>query len=121
MRIKLEPLYPLVSAVLRVSSLLLAFELLHYTTARPLCSRNGNVQDPPLAWLQARPAVRLQATAGHQDDSDRYCTLPASLEGQLMPFQREGVKFALRHGGRALIGDEMGLVGWLGAGWHGWL
>jgi SWI/SNF-related matrix-associated actin-dependent regulator 1 of chromatin subfamily A len=26
-----------------------------------------------------------------------------------MPFQREGVKFALKHGGRALIGDEMGL------------
>ena len=26
-----------------------------------------------------------------------------------MAFQREGVRFALRHGGRALIGDEMGL------------
>lgn len=25
--------------------------------------------------------------------------------------QREGVKFALRRGGRVLIGDEMGLVG----------
>lgn len=68
----------------------------------------------PLAALPCLPR-RVQATAGHQDDSDRYCTLPASLEGQLMPFQREGVKFALRHGGRALIGDEMGLVGWAGA------
>lgn len=27
-----------------------------------------------------------------------------------MPFQREGIKFALRHGGRALIGDEVGAV-----------
>lgn len=26
-----------------------------------------------------------------------------------MPFQREGVKFALARGGRCLIGDEMGL------------
>ena len=26
-----------------------------------------------------------------------------------MQFQREGVQFALRHGGRVLIGDEMGL------------
>ena len=27
-----------------------------------------------------------------------------------MPFQRAGVEFALRRGGRALIADEMGLV-----------
>ena len=26
-----------------------------------------------------------------------------------MPFQRDGIKFALKHGGRALVGDEMGL------------
>ena len=32
-----------------------------------------------------------------------------SLEQQLMPFQREGVKFALSQGGRVLFGDEMGL------------
>ena len=43
------------------------------------------------------------------DESDRYKLIPARLEGRLMAFQREGVKFALRHGGRALIGDEMGL------------
>lgn len=29
----------------------------------------------------------------------------------LPALQREGVKFALRRGGRVLIGDEMGLVG----------
>ena len=43
------------------------------------------------------------------DESQRYARIPARLEGRLMAFQREGVRFALRHGGRALIGDEMGL------------
>ncbi|PRW20657.1 SWI SNF-related matrix-associated actin-dependent regulator of chromatin subfamily A 1 isoform X1 [Chlorella sorokiniana] len=65
-RVRLEPLHPLVTAVLRAAS-------------------------------------------SNPDDSDRYCTLPKDLEQQLMPFQREGVKFALRRGGRVLIGDEMGL------------
>ncbi len=32
---------------------------------------------------------------------------PALLEF-LLPFQLEGIKFVIRHGGRALIGDEMG-------------
>lgn len=32
-----------------------------------------------------------------------------SLESRMMGFQKEGVKFALRRGGRVLIGDEMGL------------
>ncbi|XP_077996801.1 DNA annealing helicase and endonuclease ZRANB3-like [Glandiceps talaboti] len=35
--------------------------------------------------------------------------LPPVLREKLMPFQREGVKFALRKEGRCLIGDEMGL------------
>ena len=39
-----------------------------------------------------------QAPEGHQ-----------SLDELMMQFQREGVQFALRHGGRVLIGDEMGL------------
>ena len=30
----------------------------------------------------------------------------------MMPFQREGVRFALAHGGRVLIGDEMGAALW---------
>ena len=51
----------------------------------------------------------LQAAAAMPDESERYSLIPARLEGRLMAFQREGVKFALRHGGRALIGDEMGL------------
>lgn len=44
-----------------------------------------------------------------EDESERYATIPTRLEARLMGFQREGVRFALRHGGRALIGDEMGL------------
>ncbi len=51
----------------------------------------------------------MQASAGLTDESDRYGRIPARLEARLMAFQREGVRFALRHGGRVLIGDEMGL------------
>lgn len=32
-----------------------------------------------------------------------------TLADRMRPFQREGVKFGLRAGGRLLIGDEMGL------------
>ena len=49
----------------------------------------------------------IAAAARAPDDSERYAHVPSALETQLMPFQREGVKFALRHGGRVLIGDEM--------------
>eukprot|EP00930_Biecheleria_cincta_P024813 TRINITY_DN17713_c0_g1_i2.p1 TRINITY_DN17713_c0_g1~~TRINITY_DN17713_c0_g1_i2.p1 ORF type:complete len:748 (+),score=116.45 TRINITY_DN17713_c0_g1_i2:117-2360(+) len=35
--------------------------------------------------------------------------LPAALDAALLPFQRAGVAFAVRHGGRCLIGDDMGL------------
>eukprot|EP00898_Chlorokybus_atmophyticus_P003073 jgi/Chlat1/3767/Chrsp259S03908 len=42
------------------------------------------------------------------DDSERYLQLPLDLEAQLLPFQRDGVQFILKHGGRGLIGDEMG-------------
>ncbi|XP_072020208.1 DNA annealing helicase and endonuclease ZRANB3-like [Amphiura filiformis] len=35
--------------------------------------------------------------------------LPKDLRKKLLPFQREGIKFALSRKGRCLIGDEMGL------------
>uniref|UniRef100_A0A0E0LNT7 Helicase ATP-binding domain-containing protein n=1 Tax=Oryza punctata TaxID=4537 RepID=A0A0E0LNT7_ORYPU len=35
--------------------------------------------------------------------------IPTDVESKLMPFQREGVRFALQHGARTLIADEMGL------------
>ena len=53
--------------------------------------------------------IIVQAAVALPDESARYERIPAKLEERLMAFQREGVRFALRHGGRALIGDEMGL------------
>ena len=51
-----------------------------------------------------------QKSGQAEDDSGRYASLPAFLETRLMSFQRLGVKFALSHGGRVLIGDEMGTL-----------
>ena len=38
-----------------------------------------------------------------------YAKIPADVRDAMFPFQREGVRFALRRGGRCLIGDQMGL------------
>jgi hypothetical protein len=35
--------------------------------------------------------------------------LPPLLRASLLPFQEQGVAFAIKHGGRVMIGDEMGL------------
>ncbi len=51
----------------------------------------------------------VQAAVKMPDDSDRYSNMPARLQEKLMGFQREGIKFALKRGGRLLVGDEMGL------------
>ena len=51
----------------------------------------------------------MQAAVKLPDDSDRYSNMPAKLQEKLMGFQREGIKFALKRGGRLLVGDEMGL------------
>jgi len=51
----------------------------------------------------------VQAAVKLPDDSDRYSNMPAKLQEKLMGFQREGIKFALKRGGRLLVGDEMGL------------
>ena len=59
--------------------------------------------------LHHLPAAVLKSASTIPDDSSRYCHIPTTLEEQLMEFQREGVKFGLVHGGRVLIGDEMGL------------
>uniref|UniRef100_A0A7C9D976 DNA helicase n=1 Tax=Opuntia streptacantha TaxID=393608 RepID=A0A7C9D976_OPUST len=39
----------------------------------------------------------------------QYDRIPSCIESRLLPFQREGVRFVLEHGGRALVADEMGL------------
>uniref|UniRef100_A0A803M5D1 SWI/SNF-related matrix-associated actin-dependent regulator of chromatin subfamily A-like protein 1 n=1 Tax=Chenopodium quinoa TaxID=63459 RepID=A0A803M5D1_CHEQI len=57
------------------------------------------------------PLVRRAITAATAapDLQDRYDNIPSYIETKLLPFQREGVRFVLQRGGRALIADEMGL------------
>ncbi|KAK4725828.1 hypothetical protein R3W88_030745 [Solanum pinnatisectum] len=51
----------------------------------------------------------IAAASVMPDLRDRYEFIPNSIESKLLPFQREGVRFALQHGGRILLADEMGL------------
>jgi hypothetical protein len=51
----------------------------------------------------------LKAASALPDESAKWERIPEKLRSSMMAFQREGVKFALRTGGRVLIGDEMGL------------
>ncbi|MCD7448084.1 hypothetical protein HAX54_038178 [Datura stramonium] len=51
----------------------------------------------------------IAAASAMPDLRDRYEFIPNSIESKLLPFQREGVRFALQHGGRILLADEMGL------------
>ncbi|EKX47071.1 hypothetical protein GUITHDRAFT_69936 [Guillardia theta CCMP2712] len=44
-----------------------------------------------------------------EEAEDLYKLIPGNIESALMPFQKEGVKFGISHGGRVLIADEMGL------------
>lgn len=59
-------------------------------------------QEPPSDNDGLRPTPNPGAIAAPS-------ALPASLDRALLPFQRAGVAFAVRRGGRALIGDDMGL------------
>lgn len=49
------------------------------------------------------------ARAPPSEVAARLESMPASLAAALLPFQREGVSFALARQGRALIADEMGV------------
>ncbi|XP_027922179.1 SWI/SNF-related matrix-associated actin-dependent regulator of chromatin subfamily A-like protein 1 [Vigna unguiculata] len=51
----------------------------------------------------------IAAASAVPDLQDRYCKIPSYIESKLLPFQREGVRFILQHGGRVLLADEMGL------------
>lgn len=57
------------------------------------------------------PLVRRAIAAANElcDIQDRYEYIPESIEKKLMPFQRDGVRFALQHGARVFLADEMGL------------
>ncbi|KAL2978097.1 hypothetical protein AAZX31_13G100600 [Glycine max] len=65
-----------------------------------------NVQVDNLDPLVQRAIVAASAVP---DLQDRYHKIPSFIESKLLPFQREGVRFILQHGGRVLLADEMGL------------
>ncbi|GKV10463.1 hypothetical protein SLEP1_g21819 [Rubroshorea leprosula] len=51
----------------------------------------------------------ILAASAVPDLQDRYDRIPNCIESKLLPFQRDGIRFILQHGGRALLADEMGL------------
>ncbi|KAI9196173.1 hypothetical protein LWI28_021634 [Acer negundo] len=57
------------------------------------------------------PLVRraLAAASATPDLQGQYDQIPNHIESKLLPFQRDGVRFALQHGARILLADEMGL------------
>ncbi|XP_031116318.1 SWI/SNF-related matrix-associated actin-dependent regulator of chromatin subfamily A-like protein 1 isoform X2 [Ipomoea triloba] len=57
------------------------------------------------------PLVQRAIVAANEvcDIQDLYESIPDSIKTKLMPFQRDGVRFALQHGARVLLADEMGL------------
>ncbi|XP_047334754.1 LOW QUALITY PROTEIN: SWI/SNF-related matrix-associated actin-dependent regulator of chromatin subfamily A-like protein 1 [Impatiens glandulifera] len=54
-----------------------------------------------------RRSIAIAATV--PDLRDKYDRIPNDIESRLLPFQRDGVRFILQHGGRVLLADEMGL------------
>lgn len=86
---------------------------------RLLRRRAPRAQAVRIASLEPLPPLVsnvLRVARRRPDDSALYAALGRlelapgeSLEARMMPFQREGVRFGLRAGGRLLIGDEMGL------------
>ncbi|MCO5567655.1 hypothetical protein L7F22_021349 [Adiantum nelumboides] len=73
--------------------------------------RLSNIDNMNVNIEQLEPLVlrALAASSSMPDLRERYDRIPVELEKRLLPFQRDGVKFALQHGGRSLIADEMGL------------
>ncbi|XP_044499508.1 SWI/SNF-related matrix-associated actin-dependent regulator of chromatin subfamily A-like protein 1 isoform X2 [Mangifera indica] len=51
----------------------------------------------------------IAAASAIPDLREKYDQIPSHIESKLLPFQRDGVRFALQHGGRVLLADEMGL------------
>lgn len=64
---------------------------------------------PRVTVHQLPPRVRTVFVEGHKrQEAASLDKLPAVLLSKLMPFQREGILFALERGGRVLFGDEVG-------------
>ncbi|XP_047977230.1 SWI/SNF-related matrix-associated actin-dependent regulator of chromatin subfamily A-like protein 1 isoform X2 [Salvia hispanica] len=57
------------------------------------------------------PLVRhaIAAATAVPDLQDKYDKMPSYIESKLLSFQRDGIRFILRHGVRVLLADEMGL------------
>ncbi|XP_024993673.1 SWI/SNF-related matrix-associated actin-dependent regulator of chromatin subfamily A-like protein 1 isoform X2 [Cynara cardunculus var. scolymus] len=84
------------------------FPLLSLSSAEKVIGElNGsNIEVEALDPLLQRA---ISAASTIPDLRDRYDLMPDSIESKLLPFQREGVRFVLQHGGRVLLADEMGL------------
>eukprot|EP00929_Paragymnodinium_shiwhaense_P031338 TRINITY_DN17576_c0_g1_i1.p1 TRINITY_DN17576_c0_g1~~TRINITY_DN17576_c0_g1_i1.p1 ORF type:complete len:925 (-),score=271.70 TRINITY_DN17576_c0_g1_i1:183-2957(-) len=72
-------------------------------TMQPQPAPGGGSSSSSAAPPAQRPPPRTAA------ETLAAAALPPALEKVLMPFQREGVAFAINRAGRVLIGDEMGL------------
>ena len=80
--------------------------LTHLRAANPPPHSIDGMDPLPLRLLQELGARARAAAEAHPRGSEK---VPDSVRSRLMDFQREGLEFAVRQGGRVLIGDEMGL------------
>ena len=75
-------------------------------------ARNPSQESPNQTRVDADdiplPCLSVEDLASAEVDR-LYAKIPADVRDAMFPFQREGVRFALRRGGRCLIGDQMGL------------
>lgn len=84
-----------------------------------LCAGPQNSPSPPRTTRPPRLAkthpaphphrLPAQLVSDHRAVDAAFDRIPSALRDALFPFQRDGVKFALRRRGRCLVGDEMGL------------
>ncbi|XP_069791239.1 DNA annealing helicase and endonuclease ZRANB3 isoform X2 [Narcine bancroftii] len=58
---------------------------------------------------QSAPSSFLKKDCSEDDFETLLSKLPQKLNQKLLPFQKEGVKFAIERNGRCMIADEMGL------------
>uniref|UniRef100_A0A4W3I9T8 Zinc finger RANBP2-type containing 3 n=1 Tax=Callorhinchus milii TaxID=7868 RepID=A0A4W3I9T8_CALMI len=60
--------------------------------------------------LQQNPHSSFSKNQCSENETDsRLSALPEKLKQRLLPFQKEGIKFALERNGRCMLADEMGL------------